>query len=287
MTYSIERLGADLVLAGKRPSTVARYCDNVRRFEKWLGRLASDADAEDVRRFLLHLRQDRKVAPRTYIIYLAALCFVFRQTLNRPEVVEGLVRPRVPRTQPTVPTVAEVRNILECAPTPFTRAMLQTAYACGLRASEVCTLRVEDIDSQYGLVHIRHGKGDKPRVVMLGDRLLRALRDHWRLYRPPGPWLFPLRSRERGVVWVDQPMDRRRLSRAFARARLSADIRRSITLHGLRHAFATHLMERGVDVAILRVLMGHVNIETTAHYATVRTDLLRRTPSPLDLLYDR
>ena len=287
MTYSIERLRDDLVLAGLQPTTVESYCSNVLNFEKWLGQPSSDADAEDVRRFLLHLRRDRKLAPRTYVVYLTALCFVFRQTLGRPEVVEGLVRPKVHRTQALVPTVAEVRSILDCAPTPFIRAMLQTSYACGLRSAEVCVLRAEDIDSKHGLVHVRHGKGDKARVVMLGESLLRALRDHWRLYRLPGPWLFPSRSFERGLVWADRPTERRTYSRTFVRTRSKADIRRRITLHGLRHAFATHLLERGVDTAILRVLMGHSDIATTARYAKVRTDVLSRTPSPLDLLYDR
>ena len=289
-SYSIERLAADLQLAGKSASTVVTYCDNVRRFEGWVGRPASEVGEAEVRAFLLHLR-DRHVAVRTYKVYLAALCFMFRKTLRRPEVVDGLPSPKTPRTQVMVPTVAEVRSILRCASSPFVRSMFEAAYACGLRASEVCALQSGDIDSQHGLVHVRHGKGDKARVVMLGDRLLTGLRQHWRLHHLPGPWLFPQRlpllAQERGTIWDDQAVGRQWLGRRFLAARRAADIRRPITLHGLRHAFATHLLEHGVDTAILRVLMGHVDIATTAHYATVRTNVLASTPSPLDLLYGK
>jgi site-specific recombinase XerD len=286
--YSIDRYGDDLRLAGKRPNTVKAYCENLGRFERWVGQPASQVGEAEVRAFLLHLRE-RGVAPRTYTVYLAALCFLFRRTLRRPEVVDGLPSPRAPRTQVVVPTVDEVRSILRCASTPFARTMFETAYACGLRASEVCALQAGDIDSQHGLVHVRHGKGDKARVVMLGDQLLVTLRQHWRNHRLIGPWLFPRRvpahARTRGTIWDDQPVARNWLSRTFLDARQAAGLRRQINLHGLRHAFATHLLEHGVDTAILRVLMGHVDIATTAHYATVRTNVLATTPSPLDLLY--
>ncbi len=290
MSYTIERLAEDLVLAGKRPNTVKCYCDNVRRFERWLGKPATEAGEAEVRAFLLHLR-DRGLAPRTYTVYLASLCFLYRHTLGRPEVVDGLPRPKVRRTQVVVPTIGEVRAVLHCAPTPFSRAMLEAAYACGLRASEVCRLQAGDIDSRQGLVHVRQGKGGKDRVVMLGDRLLQRLREHWKLYRLPGPWLFPRRlprrARTHGTIWMDEPVSRVWLGVQFRNARAEAGIRRRITLHGLRHAFATHLLEHGVDTAILRVLMGHVDIATTAHYASVRTNVLRTTPSPLDLLEPR
>jgi integrase len=245
----------------------------------------------EARAFLLYLRQETKLSARTYSNYLAALCFLYRQTLARPEVVEGIPFPRVPRAQVAVPTVDEVRAILNCAPTPFVRTMFETTYGCGLRASEVCALQAGDIDSAHGLIHVRHGKGDKPRSVMLGDRLLTALRRHWRIYNLRGPWLFPRRAprdqRTSGSIWADAPVYRTWLSGHFLWARRAAGLKRRITLHGLRHAFATHLLEHGVDIAVLRVLMGHTDIATTAHYASVRTDLLRTTPSPLDLLYDK
>jgi integrase/recombinase XerD len=284
MSYSIERYAGDLALAGKSPNTVTTYCNDVKRFERWAKRPADELHEATVREFLLHLRQDRKVAARTYVVYMSALVFLYRHTLGRPEVVAGLVRPKVPQTQILVPTVAEVRALIECAPNPFARVMFETAYGCGLRAGEVCALRVEDIDSRYRLLHVRHGKGDKQRVVMLGERLLLALRGHWRLYRPPGPWLFPLHVRgTRG--WADEPVTAKWLGRRFETARHKAGVRRKITLHGLRHGFASHLLEVGTDTAVLRVLMGHQDIATTVHYAHVRTDLLRTTPSPLDLLY--
>jgi site-specific recombinase XerD len=283
MSYSVERYAGDLALAGKSPNTVQSYCDHVRRFEQWAGRPASELGDAEVRDFLLHLRQTRHVAARTYVVYWAALLFLYRHTLGRPEVVADLARPNVPETEIVVPTVSEVRALIEGAPTPFARVMFETAYGCGLRASEVCALKADDIDSKHRLVHVRHGKGDKPRVVMLGDRLLAVLRDHWRFYRVPGPWLFPRRGRTQ--TWSDKPVDRKWLGRCFGTARMRAGVRRNITLHGLRHGFASHLLETGTDTAVLRVLMGHQNIATTVHYAHVGTDLLRTTPSPLDLLY--
>lgn len=284
MSYSIERYADDLSLAGKAARTVGTYCDNVRRFERWAQRSANDVGEVEVRDFLRHLLLDRKLATRTYVTYMAALIFLYRQTLGRPEVVVGLVRPKVPHTQIVVPTVSEVRALIEHAPTPFARVMFETAYGCGLRSSEVCALRAEDIDSSHRLIHVRHGKGDKQRVVMLGERLLASLRDHWRRHRLPGPWLFPLPVRG-APTWSDQPVDMIWLGRRFATARFRSGVRRKITLHGLRHAFASHLLEVGTDTAVLRVLMGHQDIATTVHYAHVRTDLLRTTPSPLDLLY--
>jgi site-specific recombinase XerD len=284
MSYSIERYADDLALAGKAARTVATYCDNVRRFERWAERPANEVGEAEVRGFLLHLLQERRVASRTYLTYMAALIFLYRHALGRPEVVAALVRPKMPKTQIVVPTVAEVRALIECAPTPFARVMFETAYGCGLRASEVCALRAEDIDSKYRLVHVRHGKGDKQRAVMLGDRLLAVLRDHWRLYRLPGPWLFPRHVRG-ARSWSNEPVDAVWLGRRFATARSRSNVRRKITLHGLRHGFASHLLEAGTDTAVLRVLMGHQDIATTVHYAHVRTDLLRTTPSPLDLLY--
>lgn len=290
MTPTIQRMGEDLVLAGKRPSTVKNYCDTVRRFERWLGKPVEEASADEVRTFLLELRE-RGLAPRTYTVYLAALCFLFRQTLSRPQLVDGLPSVRAPRTPIVVPTVDEVRAILDCAATPFARTMMETAYACGLRASEVRCLQGTDIDSRRGLVHVRQGKGGKDRVVMLGEVLLAHLRRHWRLHRLPGPWLFPRqrppRDRVHGQLWFHQPVSPRWLGNQFRAARRTADIRRRITLHGLRHAFATHLLEHGVDTAVLRVLMGHQDLATTAHYATVRTHVLASTPSPLDLLHRR
>ena len=284
MAYSIDRLRADLILAGRARATAQAYCDNVQRFERWAGRPVTELGEQEVRDYLLHLREVRKLAPRTYIVYHSALCFLYRHTLCRPDVVARLATPKVPKVQIIVPTVSEVRAVIACASTPFVRTMLEAAYGCGLRASEVCALQVGDIDSVHQLVHVRHGKGDKQRVVMLGDRLLQTLRDHWRLYRLKGPWLFPQYARRTGS-WTDVPVDAKWISHHFRTACARAFIHRKITLHGLRHGFATHLLEAGVDTAVLRVLMGHENIATTAQYARVPTDVLRKTPSPLDLLY--
>jgi integrase/recombinase XerD len=184
------------------------------------------------------------------------------------------LRPRLPE----VLTRDEVVRILAAARSRFWRAFFTTAYAAGLRRSEVRALQARDIDSANGLIRIRQGKGDKPRTVMLDPTLHSVLREHWRHHRLPGPWLFPARA---GWEWADHPVDRSRASDAFRAARVAAGIDRPVTLHSLRHSFATHSLEDGVDLRTIQCLLGHEHIETTTRYTRVRADLIRATPSPL------
>ena len=273
-----DKMDADLKLAGRSESTRASYIGCAARFVKYFMRPPETMGEEEVRSFLLYLAVERKVAVGTYLPYLGALRFLYSVTLGRPEVVAGLPWPKMRRPRPDVLTREEVARVLDAAPTLFWRAFFTAGYAAGLRRMEVTALRARDIDSRSGLIRVACGKGGKAREVMLDPGLLATLRAHWRHHRLPGPWLFPARARG---GWADHPVHRTRASEAFHTALVTANIGRRVTLHGLRHAFATHLLEDGVDLCTLQHLLGHDHIETTSRYTLVRTDRIRATPSPL------
>jgi integrase len=272
----------DMDLAGLAEGTRDVYVRHALAFASFFGLPPGKMGREQVRDFLMYLVKKRMLAPATVVIYAAAIRFLYTVTLRRPEVMDGIRIARPKSRPPEVPSREEVRKILDAADTLFWRALLLTTYAAGLRRMEVTALRVDDIDSASGVIRVRQGKGDKPRLTLLGPDLLKELRAHWRRYRPPGGWLFP--ARDSLGRWQDRPLPRDSASKAFAKALRNTDIARPLTLHGLRHAFATHLMEDGVDTRVIQVLLGHARPETTARYAHVATDLIRRTPSPLSVL---
>lgn len=278
MGHLRDKMNADLMLAGRSASTRASYIDCARRFVKHFMRPPEAMGEAEVRSFLLHLAVERKVAVGTYLPYLGALKFLYGVTLGRPEVVEGIPWPKMRRRRPDVLTRPEVAAVLDAAPTPYWRAFFTTAYGAGLRRMEVAALRAQDLDARSGLIRVACGKGGKAREVMLDPDLLATLRQHWREQRLPGPWLFPARGPN---GWADHPVHLGQASAAFRQALLAAGIGRRVTLHGLRHAFATHLLEDGVDLYTLQQLLGHDRLETTTRYTLVRTDRIRATPSPL------
>lgn len=273
-----DRMEADLILAGRSASTRDHYLNCARAFVKFFMRPPEVMGEEEVRKFLLHLAAERKVAVGTYLPYLGAIKFLYGVTLRRPEVVSGIPWPRQRRNRPDVLTREEVGEVLDAAPSRFWRAFFLVAYGAGLRRMEVAALRAADIDSQAWLIRVACGKGGKSREVMLDPGLLSCLREHWRHHHLPGPWIFPARTR---FGWADHPVDLGQASAAFKAAIAKTTIGRRITLHGLRHAFATHLLEDGVDLYTLQQLLGHDRIETTTRYTLVRTDRIRTTPSPL------
>lgn len=273
-----DRMVEDLRLAGLSESTRVHYVRYAVQFVKHFMRSPNDLGEAEVRRYLLHLMEQRKLAVGTLLVVIGALKFLFGVTLKRPEVMAGIRFPRKPPARPGVLTQAEVRAILRAAPTPYWRTFFLVAYATGLRRMEVANLRTRDIDATSGLIRVACGKGGKAREVMLDPILLAELRAHWRAYRLTGQLLFPARTRH---GWADHLINLQSATGAFRTARKAAGIARPISLHGLRHAFATHLLEQGVDLATLRQLLGHDHIETTAHYTEVRTDRIRATRSPL------
>lgn len=277
-----ERMRGDLELAGLSESTVGTYLRYAAEYAGYVGKSPGQCGHEEVRGYLVHLVRERELAKSTVIVHAAAVRFLYAVTLRRPEVMAGVRLPRPKRRPPEVPSREEVRRVLEAASSLFARTLLLTTYAAGLRRMEVTALRVEDIDSGSNVIRVRQGKGDKPRMTVLGPELLSELREHWRRYRAPFGWLFP--ARDPSGHWRDRPMPRNSASKVFSQAARRAGIARPLTLHGLRHAFATHLLEDGVDVRTIQVLLGHARPETTALYAHVATDLIRRTPSPLSVL---
>jgi site-specific recombinase XerD len=208
---------------------------------------------------------------------VAALKFLYGVTLDRPKVAERLLWPKVPHKKPDILSGTEVEKVL-AAMTSLVPAMVAvTAYGAGLRISEACRLRVEDIDSKRGLIHVRLGKGGKDRYVMLADRLLEALRTYWVRARPADGWLFP--GRKKG-----KHLSSGAVSLALKEAVKRAGLKKRVTVHTLRHSFATHLLEMGTDIRIIQVLLGHASIRTTARYTQVSRQQVGRVTSPLDVL---
>lgn len=284
MGHLRDRMAADLILAGRSESTRTRYVSCAVLFVKHFMRSPEELGAEEVRQFLLHLARDRKLAVGTQLCYLGALKFLYGTTLQRPEVVAGIPWPRQKRRPPVVPTRQEVRRLLATAKETslYWFTFFLTAYAAGLRRMEVVKLQAGDIDSASGLIRVRQGKGDRPRQVMLDPKLLSALRAHWREHRLPGPWLFPS---PRGAGWADHPVTPGAATAAFSRVATQAGVRDGLTLHKLRHAFATHLLDARLDLVTLQQLLGHRRIETTARYCEVSTERIRSVASLLDKLH--
>lgn len=207
---------------------------------------------------------------------VCSLRFFYGVTLGQATIPERIPYAREPRKLPVVLSADEVVAFLEAVPSLKSRAALTTAYAAGLRTSEVVGLRIEDIDSARGIIAVRGGKGGKDRHVMLSPQLLGILRAHWRLARPPR-YLFPGRD-------DDHPLSSTVLHAACRSAAKAAGLTKRVTIHTLRHSFATHLLEDGTDIRIIQVLLGHQNLSSTARYTQVATHVIRATTSPLDRL---
>jgi site-specific recombinase XerD len=204
------------------------------------------------------------------------LRFFYGVTLGHEVIPERIAYAREPRKLPVVLSGEEVVRFLEAIPSLKSRAALTTVYAAGLRVSEVVRLKINDIDSRRMVIRVEQGKGGKDRYVMLSPQLLEILRTYWRLTRPKH-WLFPGRDQER-------PLEPTVLHAACRSARTAAGLGKRVTVHTLRHTFATHLLENGADVRIIQVLLGHASLASTARYTQVATKTISTTPSPLDRL---
>ena len=246
-------------------------------YADWLGAQSLEESGEDeVRRYLVHLQVDQKLKPSNLKLHTAALKYVYREVLGRPEVVATIPCPHVPPPDIEVLTESEVDALFEAAPTLLHKTVLMTAYSAGLRVGEVVALQVEDIDSRQMVVRVRRGKGAKPRTVMLSQTLLVVLRDYWSRYRPARPWLFASPCKEGAHISI------REVQRRFKQTAQAAGIRKKCSMHSLRHAFATHLLEDDVELTTLQALLGHRRIRTTVRYVHLRTGYIAATRSPLD-----
>lgn len=269
------RMIEDMTVRNLSPATQRSYLHAVSKFSRYFGRSPDRLGLEDVRAFQVHLVATGISWPALNQT-VCALRFFYGVTLGQAEIPERIAYARAPRKLPEVLSADEVVRFLEAVPSLKTRTALTAAYAAGLRVSEVVGLKVADIDSQRGVIRVRHGKGGKDRYVMLSAQLLHILRTYWRLARPPD-WLFPRRD-------GSGPISITVLHAACRSARAAAGIDKRVTVHTLRHSFATHLLENGTDIRIIQVLLGHNNLSSTARYTKVSSGLIRRTQSPLDRL---
>ena len=267
------RMIEDMTIRKFAPKTQHDYAQRVKNFTAFLGRSPDTASFEDVRRYQLHLAGSGVGAP-TLNLTVATLRFFFRVTLKRHAIVEHTTFIHEPRKLPMVLSPEEVERLLNAAPGLKDKAALSVAYGAGLRAAEVISLKVSDIDSKRMIIRVEQGKGHKDRNVMLSASLLELLRAWWRAARPQG-WLFPGRD-------PVQPMTTRQLNRACHAAAQMAEIDKRVSLHTLRHSFATHLLEQNVDVRVIQVLLGHAKLDTTALYTRVATKTIRQVMSPLE-----
>jgi site-specific recombinase XerD len=269
------RMAGDMTIRGFTPSTQRGYLAAVENFTAFLGRSPDGATAEDLRRYQLHMRSSGASAT-TMNAAVSALRFFFTVTLGRDDARVGMTTVREPRKLPVVLSPEEVARLLDAAPGLKYRAAFSVAYGAGLRASEVVSLKLADIDSSRMVIRVEQGKGRKDRYAMLSEHLLHLLRTYWKASRPQG-WLFP------GQNPVN-PLTTRQLRRAFDGAKAAARIDKRVSLHTLRHCFATHLLEQKVDIRVIQVLLGHSKLDTTARYSQVASTTLRAVKSPLEHL---
>jgi integrase/recombinase XerD len=271
-----KRMLEDLRVRNYSPRTQEIYVQQVARFARHFGRSPDQLTTEDIRTYLIHLRETDRASWSAFKQAVAALRFFYRITLQRPELIPEIPYPRTSKQLPAVLSPEEVVRLLQAVRQPKHRAVLATIYATGLRISEALALKVGDIDSQRMVVNVRQGKGRKDRTVMLSPQLLEVLRCYARQARPTD-WLFPGRRR-------DCPLHETAVQRACVAARRTAGITKRATAHALRHSFATHLLEAGADLRLIQTLLGHRSVKTTSIYTHVSAQRLHSTPSPFDRL---
>jgi integrase/recombinase XerD len=272
-----DRMKADLRLRNLRPSTQQNYLRFAQSFAAYHDRSPMKMGWEDVRSFLLHLREEKGLSPSSQKVCVAALKFLYTVTLNRPEVVRPFFMPKIPQHLPEILSGQEVEALFVAVRNLKYRAVLMTTYGAGLRISETCSLRIQDIDSQRMLIRVEEGKGGRQRYTILSRRLLHMLRTYYKHERPQGTYLFPGRK-------PLSPLSTASVREVLRSAVQQTGLTKRVTPHILRHSFATHLLESGTDIRVIQVLLGHRSIRTTTGYTQVSTRHLAGTQSPLDLL---
>ena len=274
-----QRMIEDMRMRKLSPKTQASYIRCVRRFAAHLGRSPDTATVEDLRNYQLHL-VDQGTSPVTLNATITGLKFFFDVTVDRAELMAKMKPVFMPRTLPVVLSREEVARLISATRNLKHQTALSVAYGAGLRVSEVAALKVGDIDSTRMTLRVEQGKGAKDRYAMLSPVLLQRLRTWWRVARAQGKmldggWLFP------GLNPVE-PLSTRQLNRAIHDAALAARLDKRVSMHTLRHSFATHLLEQKVDIRVIQVLLGHKKLETTALYTQVATEILRQVVGPLE-----
>ena len=277
-----QRMIEDMTLRKFSPKTQSGYIHAVKMLTRFLGRSPDSASAEDLRLFQLHM-SETGVSSTTINVTITGLRFLFEVTLDDQNVMKKMSPIYEPRKLPVVLSSDEVARLLDAATNLKYKAALAVAYGAGLRASEVTHLRVDDIDSDRNIIHVVQGKGHKDRNALLSPELLKILRQWWHAAQSKGQllkggWLFP------AIRHPVNPMSTRQLNRACHAAVKNAGISKRVSMHTLRHSFATHLLEQRVDIRVIQVLLGHNRLEPTALYSQVADATLRDVKSPLDAL---
>lgn len=271
----LKRMKQTFVLRGFRPNTQSAYILCIDAIGRHFDCCPSKLRNEQVRAYLEHLLIHRGMKPASVSVHHAALTFFYAKVLQRPKVMEGVVRTKRTRHVPVVLSGSEARELLAAITSWRSRTVATVMYGAGLRVSEACALRPADIDSRRGVLHVSDGKGGHGRYSLLDDALLEALREYWRRVRPPGPWLFP------GGCHPSRPISSDAIRDALKRAAHRMGMKKQISPHSLRHSFATHMLEMGTDLRTLQVLLGHASVNSTTRYLSITLGRIARTPSPL------
>ena len=280
MTALRQKLIDEIQLRGFSIHTQDSYVRSVTGLARFYHRSPDQIVDDEIKAYLLHLLRIKKLAVSSIIVAVSALRFFFGQVLRRPTkaIEEALPRMKKPVLRPKVYSVQELEQLLGWPQLNRKhRAMFMTTYAAGLRVSELCQLRIGDLLSDRHQIHVVQGKGKKERYTLLSPRLLEELRGYWRLYRPKD-WLFPSK------VYPDRHITEDAVQRAFTEAVARAGLPDRGGIHSLRHSFATHLLEAGVDPLTLQRLLGHSSLRTTTTYLHVRQERLEHISSALDLI---
>jgi site-specific recombinase XerD len=257
-------------------NTQSAYLQQIIAYAEHFHRSPDELGLEAIRAYQLYLTQTRRLSPSSVSVATGALRFLYKVTLKRDWAIDQIPMPKRPFKLPVILSREEVNHFLDSIDSVKHRAILMTAYAAGLRVSEVTHLKVTDIDSQRMMLRVDQGKGRKDRYVMLSPHLLEVLRDYWKTLRPT-LWLFP------GDL-IGQPITRCAVELACQKAHRASGIAKPITPHSLRHAFATHLLESGTDIRTIQLLLGHRSLATTSRYLKVATSTVCATTSPFDCL---
>lgn len=278
MNSSIARFNEYLQLKNCTPGTIYRYNRDLRHFLEHSGvENPEQLSAHHVRNYLLYLKNDELLSPSTCKNTLATLRTFFKAGLDRPEVLANIPWPKVPSVLPDIWSSEELEQLFAAVPDLRFRTLLLTTYATGMRISEVCHLQSTDIDRARGVIHVHQGKGKKDRLTILSPRLLKHLSDYWYIVRPPRPYLFP-------GVRSGKPMANKQAEAAMTDAVARCGVQKRATPHTMRHCFATHSLENGMDIHTLQQLLGHASLSTTQRYLHLSTRHISKAHSPFDLL---
>lgn len=276
MTVLRERMRESIRVRNLSPRTEKTYIDAVAKFAQHFGKSPDLLGPKDVHRYQIHLVKEKKVSWSTFNQAVCGLRFFYCTTLGRNCEIRHIPFAKLPRKLPVVLSRSEVRRLFERVTNFKHLAIMMVGYSTGLRLAEVANLRIPDIDSERMVIHVRHGKGQKDRFLPLSRIVLEVLREHWRIERSRD-YLFSGQREGR-------PITHSSIQKFVARAGEAAGIKKRVTMHCLRHSFATHHLEAGTDLRTLQLLMGHSSLKTTSRYLHISTERIAAAKSPIDQL---